>query len=82
MAEMVVPAGEVDRLAQLHRVLAGLAQHDGGADRGLHDEVVGDLARQAEQDAGVGHRFDQEEEVGRSRPGQRRSPRPAGTRAR
>lgn len=45
-------------------MFAAVAEHDGGADGGLHDEVVGLGAGQAEQDAGVGHRLDQEVEVG------------------
>src|SRR5947209_739468 len=34
-----------DGFAQLHGMLAGVAQHDRRADRGLHDEVGGNRAR-------------------------------------
>jgi hypothetical protein len=51
-------------------VLTGLAQHRRGAQCRLGDEVGGDGAWQAEQDPGVDHRLDEEEEVGRSAAGQ------------
>ena len=40
-------------------------------ERGLHEQVGRDRPRQPEQDAGVGHRLDQEEEVRRAAAGQR-----------
>src|SRR5207249_12061598 len=56
---------------QLDRVLTRVAQHGGGADRRLHDQLRGQGARQAEQDAGVDHRLDEVEEVRRPGTGQR-----------
>ena len=53
-------------------MLAAVGEHLGRADRRLDDQLVGHVARQAEQDAGVDHGLDQEEEVGRAGAGQRR----------
>ena len=63
------PAGRGDPLAQHRRVLTGLAQHGGRAEHRLHDQLGGDVARQAEVHPGLDHRLDDEEEVRRTGPG-------------
>lgn len=67
---MVVPSGGGDVFAELDGVFAAVAEHRGGADRGLDDQLVGLVAGQAEQDSRVGHGLDQVEEVRRARAGQ------------
>lgn len=51
-------------------MFAAVAEHHGGADGGLDDQLVGLGAGQAEQDAGVGHGLDEEVEVRGARSGQ------------
>lgn len=71
MALMVVAGRAGDGLAELDRVFAAVPEHDRRADGGLDDQVVGLGAGQAEQDAGVGHRLDEEVEVRGARAGER-----------
>ncbi len=59
-----------DVLAEFDGVFAAVAEHHGGADGGLDDQVVGLVPGQAEEDASVGHRLDEEEEVGRAGAGE------------
>ena len=68
---MVVPAGEVTASRSFTGCSPESRSMIGRADRGLHDQVVGDLPGQAEQDAGVDHRLDQEVEVRRAGAGER-----------
>jgi len=62
-------AGGGDGLAEDGRMLAGVAQHGGGADGGLNDQLGGHRPGQTQQDAGVDHRLHQVEEVGGARTG-------------
>ena len=65
------PAGRGDGVAQLGRVKPGSHGVLGRADEGLGDEVVRELAREAEVHAGVDERLHDGEEVGRPGPRQR-----------
>ena len=72
MAATVVPPG----LETASRSCTGCSPESriitAAPERGLHDEVGGQRARQAEQDAGVDHRLDEVEEVRRPAARQRR----------
>ena len=61
-----------DPLAQHRRVLAGLPEHLGRAEHGLHHQLGGDVPGQPEVDAGLDHRLDDEEQVRRTGAGDRR----------
>jgi hypothetical protein len=63
--------GRGDGLPQRDRCSPESRSIVAATDRGLHDQLGGDRARQAEQDAGVDHRLDQEEEVRRAAARQR-----------
>ena len=84
------PAGRGDHVPQLGRVHRRLLGEERAALERLDDEVVGDVAREAEVDGRVDERLHDEEDVGRagaarprspSRPSSRRRPR-AGRRGR
>ena len=57
-------AGRGDHLAQLDRVHLQVAHLLRGAEHRLDDELGRDLAREAEQEAGLDHRLGEEREVG------------------
>ena len=71
MAAIVVPPGLVTASRSWTGCSPVVAQHGGRTDRGLHDQLGRQRPGQPQQDAGVDHRLDQEEEVGRARSGQR-----------
>ena len=66
IAAALVPAGRGDHVAQHGRVVAGLLGEAGAALERLDDEVVGDVAREAEVDGRVDQRLHDEEHVGRA----------------
>ncbi len=68
MAAALVPAGRRDHVAQHRRVVARLLREAGAALERLDDEVVRDVAREAEVDGGVDQRLHHEEHVGGAGP--------------
>ncbi|OMP13667.1 hypothetical protein COLO4_01187, partial [Corchorus olitorius] len=57
------------RTTQLFGAAVTLAGHSGGAAGGVQGQLLGDLGRQAELGAGLGHGFHQQEEIGRAAAG-------------
>ena len=65
-AAALVPPGRRDHVAQLSRVHPARLREERAALERLDDEVVGDVAREAEVDRGVDQRLHHEEHVGRA----------------
>ena len=65
-------AGRRHHLAELHRVLAGVAQHLRRTEHRLDDQLGRDVAREPQQDARLDHRLGEQEEVRGARAAGRR----------